>query len=63
VNIVWESGLEVKNEQKSASGDVQMRITNVYGETGELLRKTVENIQGGSVQVTEFEYTFRPART
>jgi uncharacterized protein YkuJ len=63
VNIAWENGMEVKNEQRSASGDVQMRITNVYGETGELLKKTVENIQGGSVQVMEFEYTFRPART
>jgi hypothetical protein len=63
VSLVWENGLEVKNEQKSASGDIQMRITNVYGETGELLRKTVENIQGGSVQVMEYEYTFRPART
>jgi hypothetical protein len=62
INMVWEKGNEVKNEQKSAAGDVQMRITNVYGETGELLKRTVENIQGGSVQVLEFEYTFRPDR-
>jgi hypothetical protein len=62
VNLVWENGNEVRNEQKSAAGDVQMRITNVYGETGELLKRTVENIQGGSVQVLEFEYTFRPDR-
>jgi hypothetical protein len=63
VNLVWENGNEVKNEQRSASGDVQMRITNVYGENGELTKKTVENIQGGSVQVLEFEYSFRPDRT
>jgi hypothetical protein len=63
VSMVWENGLEVKNEQRSASGDVQLRITNEYGPTGELLKKTVENIQGGSVQIMEYEYSFRPDRT
>jgi hypothetical protein len=63
INLVWENGLEVKNEQRSAAGDVQIRVTNVYGENGELTKKTVENIQGGSTQVQEYEYTFRPDRT
>ena len=61
-NMVWQNGLEMKNEMLYADGKVQLRITNEYGGDGELTRKTIENFQGESRQVMQYEYTFRPAR-
>jgi len=62
VSIVWQSGLEVRNETKTPDGNVQIRITNEYGRDGELTRKTIENFQGESKQFIQYEYYFRTAR-
>jgi hypothetical protein len=59
---VWRSGLEIRNEIASPDGIVQMRITNDYGKDGELTKKTIENFQGSSKQVIQYEYVFRPRR-
>jgi hypothetical protein len=62
INAVWARGREVKNEQLGADGTVQVRVTSEYGPNGHLTRKTVENFQGGSTQIFEYEYTPRPNR-
>jgi hypothetical protein len=62
INVVWQDGHEVKNEQAGADGSVQLRVTNEYGSGGELLKKTVENFQGDSTQILQYEYTFKPGR-
>ncbi|MDR2718241.1 MAG: hypothetical protein LBB89_09285 [Treponema sp.] len=62
INAVWQEGREVKNEMLSADGLVQMRVTNEYGDNGELVKKTIENFQGDSKQIMQYEYTFRPVR-
>jgi hypothetical protein len=59
VNATWEDGLERINEQTTPDGKVQVRVHNEYGAEGELIRQTVENIQGQSSQILEYEYTFR----
>jgi PBP1b-binding outer membrane lipoprotein LpoB len=60
ISTVWQNGYEVETIQTTADGKPQLRITNEYGAAGELLRKKVENYQGESTQVIEFEYEFRP---
>lgn len=63
IKTVWQDGREIEITQISGDGvTVQLRITNLYGATGELLKKTIENFQGNSVQVMEFEYEFRTDR-
>jgi hypothetical protein len=62
INAVWTGGREVKNEQLGADGTVQVRVSNEYGPDGNLVRKTVENLQGKSTQVFEYEYAPRPDR-
>jgi hypothetical protein len=62
INAAWQDGLEVSNEQQSADGTVQIRIINEYSPDGRLSRKTVENFQGESTQVFEYEYTPAPRR-
>jgi len=62
INAVWQGGQEIRNEMVSADGKLQMRVTNEYGENGELVKKTIENFQGDSKQIMEYEYTFRPVR-
>ncbi|WP_010263436.1 hypothetical protein [Treponema primitia] len=66
ISTVWQtvSGkpVDVEITQTAADGKPQLKITNEYGTAGELLKKTVENYQGNSVQVMEFEYEFRPDR-
>ncbi|MDR0290983.1 MAG: hypothetical protein LBI06_08625 [Treponema sp.] len=62
VNAEWRDGLEMKNELVSPDGTVRMRITNEYGDLGELTRKTIENFQGDSRQTVQYEYAFRPVR-
>jgi hypothetical protein len=60
ISTVWQDGHEVETTQTSADGKPQLKITNEYGNAGELLRRKVENYQGESTQVIEFEYEFRP---
>jgi hypothetical protein len=60
ISTVWQNGHEVETTQTTADGKPQIRITNEYGTAGELLRKKIENYQGESTQVIEFEYEFRP---
>jgi hypothetical protein len=62
VNIVWQNGLEMKREQTQPDGTVQLRETNEYGPNGELVRKVIENFQGESRQITQYEYAFKPGR-
>jgi hypothetical protein len=62
INAVWQEGFEVRNEMVSADGTIQMRVTNEYGDNGELIRKTIENFQGESKQTMQYEYVFRPTR-
>jgi hypothetical protein len=62
ISTVWQDGLEIEVTQTTADGRPQLRITNEYGAAGELLKKKVENYQGESTQVIEFEYEFRPDR-
>jgi hypothetical protein len=52
----------MRNEMLAAHGTVRMRVTNEYGNNGELVKKTVENIQGSSKQIIQYEYTFQDAR-
>jgi hypothetical protein len=60
IATVWQDGREVEITQTAADGRPQLKITNEYGVAGELLRKKIENYQGESTQVVEFEYEFRP---
>jgi len=62
INAVWQDGNEVRNEMLGADNSLQMRVTNEYGSNGELVKKTIENRQGGSTQIMQYEYTFRPVR-
>jgi len=62
INAVWQGGREVKNEVLSASGAVQTRVTSEYGGNGELIKKTVENVQGDSKQFVQYEYMIRSVR-
>jgi YD repeat-containing protein len=60
ISTVWQDGYEMETTQTTADGKPQLKITNEYGAAGELIRKRVENYQGESTQVIEFEYEFRP---
>jgi hypothetical protein len=60
--LVWRDGKEMSNVMTDARGTVQLRITNEYGTNGELVKKTIENLQGDSSQTLVYEYAFRPAR-
>jgi hypothetical protein len=62
ISTVWQNGMEIETTQTTADGRPQLKITNEYGAAGELLKKTIENYQGNSVQILEFEYEFRPDR-
>ena len=62
IRAVWQDGREVRNEMTGADGSMQLRITNEYGQDGELLKKTIENFQGESKQVMQYDYIFRARR-
>jgi hypothetical protein len=62
ISTVWQDGNEVETTQTSADGKPQLKVSNEYGASGELLRRRIENYQGESTQVIEFEYEFRPDR-
>ena len=61
-NSVFQGMLETRYEQKTPDGSVLMRVTYEYGKDSELTKKTIENIQGSSKQVIQYEYVFRPRR-
>jgi hypothetical protein len=60
--MTWQDGREIKSEQTGQDGSIQLRTTSEYGAGGELLKKTVENFQGDSTQIMQYEYTFKPGR-
>jgi YD repeat-containing protein len=62
INAVWQDGNEVRNEMLGPDGSIQMLVTNEYGTNGELVKKTIDNRQGASKQIMQYEYTFRPVR-
>jgi hypothetical protein len=62
ISSIWQDGLEVKSEQAGSDGVVQLRITNEYSSDHELIRKKVENIQGQSTQIFQYEYTLKPGQ-
>jgi hypothetical protein len=62
VSAVWREGYEVENQQLGPDGAVLVRIVNEYGSSGELLRKKIENLQGESSQLMEYEYVFKPGQ-
>lgn len=55
----WDNGVLVKEERTSAGGQVLQRTTYEYGPNKEIIRKVVEDLQGKSNQIVEFEYTIR----
>ncbi|MDR2258542.1 MAG: hypothetical protein LBE14_05275 [Treponema sp.] len=62
INTTWQDGVEVETEQTDSNGTVQIRIVNEYGPGRELIRRKVENIQGQSTQILQYEYTFKSRR-
>ncbi|GHV70379.1 hypothetical protein AGMMS49928_17920 [Spirochaetia bacterium] len=58
IQAEWQNGKEVKNEQLSPNGQIQLRTVSEYGAQGELIKKTIENIEGDSKQILEFEYNY-----
>lgn len=56
---IWQDGNEVSNVMRSADNSPIMSITSEYGTRGELVRKTIDNIQGASKQIIQYDYTFR----
>jgi hypothetical protein len=62
ITTKWQNGLEIEIQQTSAEGKLQLKITNEYGPDGEVLKRIVENYQGNSTQIREFEYDYRPSR-
>lgn len=57
LTISWQNGLEMKNELIGADNTPQQRETNQYGPGGNLIAKTIENLQGKSVQIMQYEYS------
>lgn len=55
----WDNGLLVKEERTSAGGQVLQRTSYEYGLHKEITRKVVEDLQGKSKQILEFEYAIR----
>jgi len=62
IRAVWQEGREVRNEMSDASGTVLLLVTNEYGADGEKTRAVIDNFQGQSKQVMQYEYSFRPRR-
>jgi hypothetical protein len=62
ISTVWQNGRAIEIIQTSGDGKPQLKVTNEYGESGELVKKTIENFLGNSVQVMEFEYEFLRSR-
>ncbi|AEJ20672.1 hypothetical protein [Gracilinema caldarium] len=55
----WEKGVLVKEERTNVGGQVLQRISYEYGPYKELVKKTVEDLQGKSKQTVVYEYTIR----
>jgi hypothetical protein len=60
VTVTWQGGHEIKNEQFGPTGALQMRITYEYGSNNELLKKTIEDLRGGTTQMLAYEYIYKP---
>jgi YD repeat-containing protein len=59
LTITWQNGLEVKSELTGADNTPQQRETNEYNAGGDLIKKIIENLQGSSAQIIQYEYTGR----
>lgn len=57
VTNVWKDGRRIRSELADGKGQLIRRETMEYGSTGELLKKSIEDIQGKSRQSIEYEYT------
>jgi hypothetical protein len=57
IQAEWQDGKELRNTQLSPTGQIQRQEINEYGSQGELLRKTIDNVEGQSKQILEYEYT------
>ena len=55
----WDKGLLKKEERSSVGGQVMQRTAYEYGPNQEIIRKTIEDLQGKSKQIIEYEYTNR----
>jgi YD repeat-containing protein len=55
LTMTWQTGLEMKNELTGADNTPQQRETNEYSD-GLLTKKTIENIQGKSTRIIQYEY-------
>jgi YD repeat-containing protein len=62
INSQWQGGNVVINETTAGDGSLQIRVTNEYGNSGELLKKTSEDFQQRSKLVTRYDYFVRPVR-
>ena len=56
ITSVWKNGLEVSREQANDKGAAVRRETMEYGSSKELIKKSIEDIQGKSKQSIEYEY-------
>jgi hypothetical protein len=61
-SYVWQDGKEARNEMAAPDGKILLRVSNDYGNNGELTRRVIDNLQGESKQILQYEYTYRPAR-
>jgi YD repeat-containing protein len=59
LTATWQNGLETKIELTGADNAPQQRETNAYNAGGDMVKKTIENIQGKSAQIIQYEYTGR----
>ncbi|MDR2479712.1 MAG: hypothetical protein LBD48_10435 [Treponema sp.] len=57
LTAVWQNGLEAKHELIGADNTPQQRETNEYNPAGDLVKKTIENVQGKSTRIIQYEYT------
>jgi hypothetical protein len=56
MTAIWQNGYEMKNELIGADNAPQQRETNEYSPLGDMVKKTIENVQGKSVQIIQYEY-------
>ena len=59
IQAEWQDGRETRNTQLSPTGQIQLQVVNEYGPQGELLRSTIDNVEGQSKQILEYEYAFQ----
>jgi hypothetical protein len=59
IQAEWQDSRETRNTQLSPTGQIQLQVTNEYGPQGELARRTIDNVEGQSKQILEYEYAFQ----